>query len=348
MMCEEYVNYIDDLIENELDEQSAQQVNLHIFACPSCASVYKTLKSEKEIYSHYLFDAEPSSELSVSFMKKLSLEANKSAPFAEQILLKTNWKAGVFNYFRLNPVMAGLALLLIIGSGFTVWIFTANGKNIGIETAAKVEQFKQPETFVEPTKTVLDEKINSQPIKITNDFSNAAINKNANERKSKNEKYVLIPIEKNIAVKTAEFSKKTKSKKSKNENIVSPESSVLNEEVKMHDLLAKTLENETFKQIEKIELLLRAFRNARSGDGSELYDIAYEKEQAKKLLMKNVQLRRGAENYGTLYAEEILSKVEPYLLDISNLENKTSPEKVLDIKQRVKNQNIIASLQVYK
>ena len=43
----------------------------------------------------------------------------------------------------------------------------------------------------------------------------------------------------------------------------------------------------------------------------------------------------------------MLSKVEPYLLDIANLNNNPLPAEILDIKERVKNQSIIASLQTY-
>jgi hypothetical protein len=94
--------------------------------------------------------------------------------------------------------------------------------------------------------------------------------------------------------------------------------------------------------------MLRSFRNARLSESGRTFDIGYEQKQAQKLLNKNVELRQVAGLYGNSYAEEILSKTEPLLLDIANLENDPLPNKVLDIKERLSNQNIIASLQVYQ
>jgi len=121
---------------------------------------------------------------------------------------------------------------------------------------------------------------------------------------------------------------------------------LLNEE-EQAILRTKLLETEIAAQIEKVELLLRSFRNSRLVGSVENFDVEYERRQARKLLEKNTMLRRGAENYGITYAEELLSRIEPYLLDIANLEATPAPNKVLDIKKRVSNQNIIASLQVY-
>jgi hypothetical protein len=107
------------------------------------------------------------------------------------------------------------------------------------------------------------------------------------------------------------------------------------------------LEAEIAGQIEKIELLLRSFRNVKLTENLVDFDVEYEKRQARRLLKANAALQRNAKNYGIYYGEELLSRAEPYLLEIANLENNPSPDRILDIKRRVGSQNIIAGLQVY-
>jgi hypothetical protein len=112
-------------------------------------------------------------------------------------------------------------------------------------------------------------------------------------------------------------------------------------------MLVAELETEAARQLERVELLLRSFRNARLIDGSEIFDVTFEARQARRLLQENMMLRQKAEYLGADFTGIMLNRVEPYLLEIANLRIDSTPEEVIGIKERVRNQNIIASLQAF-
>jgi hypothetical protein len=346
MMCEKYLDVIDDLIEGELSGQTAERVNLHIFACPECAFRYEILKQEKSMYARYLFDVEPPDDLPVKFRTKMKSEANNTSRIARIVTGVFGWKTDITEFLRLHPASAVVVLLVVFGTGFGLLKFmpdeliqTEKEHVVEIEsggvqfpTTAQGEIDKDTTTNL-PAKAESGDYI-SFPKSIKkpdeNRFSYAKGDARANV--------------KSIAIKPSKIEKQKNSAAEK-ENLTAIAQPISEEQIRRLEL--RNLEKETAAQIEKIELLLRSFRNARIAEGGEVFDVSYEKQQAKKLLEKNFQLRRIAENYETLYTEEILSQVEPYLLDISHLEINPSTAKVLDIKERVKNQNIIARLQVY-
>ncbi len=122
MNCEKYQNLIEYLAENELDEQTAADVNLHIFDCPECSLQYKTLKQEKEIYSQYLFNVEPPKDLWRKFQTRLEDE--------KEILLlpvntekSTTWKTILLRFSVQIPIFASVILMIILGLGFGIWKF---------------------------------------------------------------------------------------------------------------------------------------------------------------------------------------------------------------------------------
>jgi len=106
---------------------------------------------------------------------------------------------------------------------------------------------------------------------------------------------------------------------------------------------------ETISHFEKAQLMLRSFRNssvAKAPGGRARIDLDYERQLSRRLLYQNIILRRDAEMNGDLPAEEALSSLEPFLLDIANLPDKPSPDDLRDIKERLRRKELIASLQI--
>lgn len=328
MNCEKYLHLLDDLVEGELDEPTREQVDLHIFACSECASHFERLKKEKQLYSRYLFEIEPPKALWVKFQNKLEADQQQTILAAQKSFPVFEWTAKILGFLRLDPALtiAGALVLFAVGVGF---FFSFFADERGVENGGLAPiQVMLPGI---PENGALFTPSGNQNNDLAKDKGKAENSKN----KAPN------PSSKPFAIKQKETIK-TQPKKD-----ISAEFTYLAKEEQMQILEIKALETETAQQMEKIELLLRSFRNARLAEGSEQFDIAYEKQQARKLLAKNIELRQKSESYGTLFTEEMLSRVEPYLLDIANLDSNPSLAQVLEIKERVKNQNIIASLQSF-
>lgn len=102
----------------------------------------------------------------------------------------------------------------------------------------------------------------------------------------------------------------------------------------------------TTKHFERAQMLLRAFRNAPVTDNTTI-DLAYEKKRARHLLYETIVMRREAETRGDWPMEDVLSNLEPLLLDIANLPYRPTSDDVTPIKERMQKQEIVAKLQPY-
>jgi len=96
---------------------------------------------------------------------------------------------------------------------------------------------------------------------------------------------------------------------------------------------------------ERVERLLRSFRNARLSDADPALDVADARRLSKRLLYSNIALRREAAGAGDLLAEGWLDSLEPILLDISNLPDKPSPDAVGSIKERIRRRQLVGIVQ---
>lgn len=336
--CEKYSDLIHDLLEDEpLDEHCTAQAESHIFACRRCREQYETLRRAEEIYGQYLFEAEQPADSWANFEARLISE-NEKANGEE--LIAASWfrrRQRIFS-FGFSPATAALAaLLLVCGIGFALW------QAVSVEKRGEyIAKTENSPNRAQSNKIGEKPTMDLQAQIVVNDDAQKNKDLLAENKLSKTKSNSLLG--KKSPVATAKNNQKPASSSAARK---SASELRLNKENRLSDLQAQNLETEIAGEMEKVELLLRSFRNAQSNETSEGFDVEYEKRQARKLLDKIARLRRDAENRGISYAEELLSQVEPYLLDIANLETDAAPDKVLDIKERVISQNIIATLQVY-
>lgn len=99
------------------------------------------------------------------------------------------------------------------------------------------------------------------------------------------------------------------------------------------------------RHAERVERLLRSFRNARLTDDDPTFNVADARKLSKRLLYSNITLRREAAGAGDLPAEGWLDSLEPILLDISNLPNNPSPDAVGSIRERIRRRQLVGVLQ---
>ncbi|HEX8149938.1 MAG TPA: hypothetical protein VF591_22340, partial [Pyrinomonadaceae bacterium] len=99
------------------------------------------------------------------------------------------------------------------------------------------------------------------------------------------------------------------------------------------------------RHAERVERLLRSFRNARLTESDPTLGVADARRLSKRLLYNNIALRREAASAGDLPVEGLLDSVEPILIDISNLPNTPSPDAVGSIKERIHRRQLVGALQ---
>jgi hypothetical protein len=106
-------------------------------------------------------------------------------------------------------------------------------------------------------------------------------------------------------------------------------------------------ERDTAEHIEQAENLLRSIRSLQTADDASEIDVSYEKAMSRRLLSENEALRRDAEANGKFPTKELLGDLEPFLIEIGNLPDKATPDKLRAIKDRVQKTEIVAALVSY-
>jgi len=299
-----------DLVFDELDQETRRRVLLELESCDDCQAHYQSMVETLSVVDRAVEMAMPDERYWPGYEARLRTRMQQERPNLIQRLAE--WLGG-FRILALKPLplAAGLALaLLMIG-----WWWNWQRLNPATPSPlSPVVATKSPTPKVETGAADTDVAV--------------GISKNDKAGRPKTRKQdgkPLVPREE------------------RREEIIA---SNADPAVSDQPLIANSIFTpDAIRHFEKSQLLLRSFRNTKNGSAA--IDLTYEKELSQRLLYQNILLRREAELKGNLPAEETLSDLEPFLLDIANLPDKPSPDELSDIKERLQRKEMIAALQVY-
>ena len=327
-------------LDGELPAASSAQVIKHLAACDACASKAFTLEQAilliGKVWDDELPDAAPTERLRA----RISAALDKEAVFANPARTKglrqrvSDTVFSALNGMRLSPLRVAFAVLIAVAVCCALWV-GIKGRSLpqkGNEQAKTTPNVAAPDRNpAVPEPSTMD---------YTPGFERASNGPNS------------------IAGTPAPRDDRTPRPRRKIRPRVDDPFSGERDEGAQRPLAADFREADArtdgglfgpdmIRHFEKVQMLLRSFRNADPSGREFTADLAHERLRSKNLLFQNILLRRNAESSGNVPAEEVMASLEPILLDIANLSERPTSDEVRAIKERIHNKEIIGVLQVY-
>ncbi|HVS80277.1 MAG TPA: zf-HC2 domain-containing protein [Pyrinomonadaceae bacterium] len=307
MKCDDCFNLLEEYIDGEAAERDAAQVSAHLITCATCANEFEALTAEREIYARY--DREL--QVSPSMWNAIAARTAESRSSDSGSRLRfSGWLAGLFATPRY--AFAGAAAVLIFAVVIGVVYLRTQKQPVQSEASANVSNSPRKAPDNRTAGITLPTGIDPTT---TVDGTNT-------------------PRVKALSTSTLSVSKKSR---------WSDQTDVLFTDAAYSDIEDK----ETADHVERAQNLLRSIRNLQVSDDDDEVDVSYEKATSRRLLNENVVLRRDAEMAGKFPTKTLLSDLEPFLIDIANLPDKTTPTDLRAIKDRVQKTEIVAALRSY-
>ncbi|HWQ31978.1 MAG TPA: hypothetical protein VNQ79_03775 [Blastocatellia bacterium] len=298
------------LIELVFDEAAgAQSLPAEIAGCPACLAQYQAMMTALRAFDQAAETLQPDESYWAGYEARLRAKlAEAPPPMRERF---AGWLAAVFAK-PLIPVAVTAALLLLIAASF-IWQSRQRGTS-GEPVIVSVTPSPQPVQTPSAPESIVVQQTPQSEIRPKRSPS-AAPHSRRLPAVREPERRIGITAPDNLMAAAAS------------------------------EPVLPALAPE--RHFERAQLLLRAFRNSRFDEGTDAPDLAYEKRKSRELIYDNILLRREAAAKGNLPVEDVLSSLEPLLLDIANLPDKPAPEAVQAIRARVQKTEIVATLQIY-
>ena len=322
--CRKLKDRIIDLVFDELDSNEKPRVTAELNDCEGCRDLYRSMSETLTVFDKAAEAGMPEETYWPGYGQRLR------AKLTEEIR-PTLWQGLLAGLAKLNPLprlplpaSIGLALLILAAG---LWLALPRSNDQQQQIAPVI--VKNPEVKPEQKPDQIEEHVVKPQVADKTPKVESG-DTNSNRRTT--------PKPQRDTVRVAADEKR--------ERAIEPKGDLAAKRPRRMDP-SLLLQVETASHIEKAQMLLRAFRNARLSEDADALDLSYEKQMSRELLSKNRLLRRSSKGNRDLRAEELLNGVEPLLLDIANLPDSPSIEDVRWIKDLIRKQEIIAEMQFY-
>jgi hypothetical protein len=313
-----------DLVFNELGPEARRRALLEFEGCPDCLAQYQSMTEALRVFDQVAETAMPDESYWPGYETRLLERLRLERPSLIRRL--ADWIGGFGPLTaRPLPVVAGLALVLLAIGWWTWHRRQAPGHSPGATDVATETPTPQPK--VESHAEVI-----------------AKTQKQGEISKSRTSVHPTIHLAVHLAAASSNGNAPSVRREGRGGKIV--EDNVVSRGSDQSLIAASLFTPETIRHFEKAQLMLRSFRNASAAKSLAATDLAYDRQLSRRLLYQNILLRRDAEMKGNLPAEEALSSLEPFLLDIANLPDKPSSGELGGIRERLRRKELIASLQI--
>jgi hypothetical protein len=318
-----------DLVFNELGPEAGARALLEIEGCPDCLAQYRSMAEALRVFDQATETAMPGENYWLGYEARLRERLRHERPNWTRPGW-TRWMAdwiGGFRPLAARPLTlaAGLALVLLV-IGLWTWrsrqaVGPFPGAPVAVtETPSPQSKVKSPDGVIAITPKPGEVSQRPTPVhpKDHSEVHPAATKSNDEAPPGRREGQVVQIAEDIVVSRVSE----------------------------QPFVAASLYTPETIRHFEKAQLMLRSFRNASARKSPAASDLTYEKQSSRRLLYQNILLRRDAEIKGNIPAEEALSDLEPFLLDIANLPDNPSSSELGAIRERLQRKELIASLQI--
>ena len=315
--CSQTQERLIDLVFDEIGPDQKRNLLAEVSRCQACNAHYRSMARTLDVFDQATEAAQPAENYWLAYDMKLRtrlIETNKPSLWTRIYESFTSFKIGGW-----VPVPVAAAIVLAVIAVGVIWSLNGHKsiQNVNPPVIATTDPGPKPSPVPQEnpkTKGVEDKHLVAKVPK-----SNSSVPKTKVGSVKPNVESIPDPTADIIVAANPPYSAPS------------------------YDLI----DSGTVKHLEKAQVLLRSFRNTRVGDHNGVFDLAYEKQQSRRLLNQNIVLRRSAEAKGNLPTEELLSSLEPFLIDIANLPDKPAEDDIHSIKQRMQKREIVASLQIY-